>query len=198
VRRARLGADRTARPDHRELDARRRDWDLAEHKVAARDDAVRDAAARLEQCEGKVTAALRVLSRRSAEHGLPTDRGRLRELSAAVDAFRDTADTWVDAHLNATAAAESAGQLTAQAVRSLESAGEQAEEAAGAEAVAEGLRARLEAVESTVGEDYRQVVARVAEAREALARCRVEELIADLLLEDLAGAARPHDMSDGK
>ncbi|MFI1200765.1 TIGR02680 family protein [Streptomyces sp. NPDC020883] len=174
TRRARLDADLSARPDHRELDARRRDRDRAEERVAARDDAVRDAAVRLEERENGVAATLRRLSRQSAEHGLPTDRGRLRELSTAVDAFRDTADTWADARLNAVAAAGGARQLATQAARSDQTARERSEEAAAAQAEAEGLRARLTAVESTVGEDYRQVVARVAEARNALRRCREE------------------------
>ncbi|MER6046502.1 TIGR02680 family protein [Streptomyces sp. NPDC001793] len=174
TRRARLDADLSARPDHRELDARRRDRDRAEERVAARDDAVRDAAVHLEERENDVTATLRRLSRQSAEHGLPTDRGRLRELSTAVDAFRDTADTWADARLNAVAAAGGARQLATQAARSDQTARERSEEAAAAQAEAEGLRARLTAVESTVGEDYRQVVARVAEARNALRRCREE------------------------
>ncbi|RZB16041.1 TIGR02680 family protein [Streptomyces sp. F001] len=201
ARRACLDADRAARPDHRELDARLRDWDRAEERVAARDDAVREAVARLEQREEDVTAALRRLSRRSAEHGMPTDRGLLGELSTAVDAFRDTADTWVDACLSAAAAVESAGQLAAQAERSAQAAREQAEEAAGAQAEADGLRARLEAVESTVGEDYRQVVARVADTRAELVRCRDEARRAgeDLLrLEGRIGELRATSEQDAE
>ncbi|MFF5531970.1 TIGR02680 family protein [Streptomyces cinerochromogenes] len=183
ARRARLDADRAARPDHRELDARRRDRDRAEDRVAARDDAVRDAAGRLARCESEVAGALRTLDRRAAEHGLPTDRDRLRELSAAIDRFRDTADSWVDARLAATAAADRAHQRAAQADRSRRTAESQAEDAAAAQAEAAGLSARLEAVEATVGEDYRQIVARVAEARAELRRCREEaRRAADLLL----------------
>ncbi|WP_030542835.1 TIGR02680 family protein [Streptomyces albus] len=174
ARRARLDADRAARPDHRELAARRREWDRAEERVAARDDAARDAAARLARCESEVAGALRTLDRRAAEHGLPTGRDRLRELSAAIDGFRDTADSWVDAHLAATAAADRARQRAAEAERSRSTAEEQAEDATAAEAEAAGLKARLEAVEATVGEDYRQIVARVAEARAELRRCRDE------------------------
>ncbi|MCH0571619.1 TIGR02680 family protein [Streptomyces sp. MUM 136J] len=183
ARRARLDADRGARPDHRPLDARRRDRDRAEAAVAARDDAVRDAAGRLARHEDEVTAALRTLSRLAAEHGLPTDRDRLRELSAQVDRFRDTADTWVDTHLTAATAADRAHRTAAQAERSRRSAGEQAEAAAAAEAEAAGLTARLEAAEATVGEDYRQIVARVAAARAELRGCREEAArAADLLL----------------
>ncbi|MGP8298577.1 TIGR02680 family protein [Streptomyces inhibens] len=174
ARRARLDGDRAARPDHRELDLRRRDWNRAEDQVAVRDDAVRDATLRLERCENEVAAALRTLSRRAAEHSLPTDSGRLRELSNDIDAFRDTADIWMDAQLNATAAADRARQLATQADRSHQDTHQQNEDAAAAETEAEGLRARLEAVESTVGEDYRQVVARVAEARAEWGRCRGE------------------------
>ncbi len=187
ARRARLDADRAARPDHRELDARRRDWDRAEEKVAARDDAVRDAAGHLAWCESGVAGALRTLGRRAAEHGLPTDRGRLRELAADIDRFRDTADSWVDARLTATAAADRAHQLAAQADRSRRGAEEQAENAAAAEAEAAGLKARLAAVEATVGEDYRQIVARVGEARAGLRRCREEAARAADLLLDLEG-----------
>ncbi|MFE8013944.1 TIGR02680 family protein [Streptomyces antibioticus] len=183
ARRDRLDADRAVRPDHRELDARRRDGDRAEERVAARDDAVRDAAARLARCEDMAAGALRTLSRRAAEHGLPTDRGRLHELSRDLDGFRDAADSWVDARLAAAAAADRAHRIAAQASRSRRAAEEQSENAAAAEAEAAGLTARLEAVEATVGEDYRQIVARVAEARDELRRCREEAgRTADLLL----------------
>ncbi|MFF3735838.1 TIGR02680 family protein [Streptomyces sp. NPDC002566] len=183
ARRARLDADRATRPDHRELDGRRRDRDRAEERVAARDDAVRDAAGRLARCESEAAGALRTLDRRAVEHGLPTDRDRLRELSAAVDEFRDTADSWVDARLAATAAADLAHQRAAQADRSRRIAEGEAEGATAAEAEAAGLKARLQAVEAGVGEDYRQIVARVAEARAELRRCREEAgRAADLLL----------------
>ncbi|MFE3826330.1 TIGR02680 family protein [Streptomyces sp. NPDC059092] len=172
--RARLDGDRAGRPGHRELDLCRREADRAEDQVAVRDDAVRDDAQRLERCEHDVAAAVRTLSRRAAEHGLPTDGGRLRQLSDAVDAFRDTADTWVDARLHAAAAADQGRGLAAQADRSHQDARQQTEAATAAETEADGARARLEAVESTVGEDYRQVVARVAEARTARDRCREE------------------------
>ncbi|MFE2558363.1 TIGR02680 family protein [Streptomyces sp. NPDC059352] len=174
ARRGRLESERAARPDHRELDQRRRAWDRAEDRVAVRDDAVRDAATRLERSEGEVATALRTLSRRAAEHRLPSDSARLRELSRAIDTFRDTADLWVDARLHATAAADRARQLVAQAERSQQDAREQDAAATTAETEAEGVRSRLEAVESTVGEDYRQVVERVAVARAERDRCREE------------------------
>ncbi|OIJ66025.1 TIGR02680 family protein [Streptomyces mangrovisoli] len=187
ARREGLKADRQARPDHRELDARRRAWERAEEHVAARDDAVRDAAAHVARCESTVTDALRTLSRRAAEHGLPTDRVRLHELSRDVEGFRDRADLWVDARLAATAAAHRSRQITTQAERAHRTAEKETEKAAAAEAEAVGLTARLQAVEATAGEDYRQIVARVAEARAELTRCREEAGRASELLLRLEG-----------
>ncbi|MFD9812125.1 TIGR02680 family protein [Streptomyces sp. NPDC059080] len=187
ARAARLEADRAARPDHRELDARRRDWDRAEEKVAARDDAVRDATAHLARRETEVAEATRTLSRRAVEHGLPTDRDRLRVLVGDIETFRDRADSWVDARLTAATAADRAQQAAAQADRSHRIAEERAGDAAAAEAEAAGWTARLKAVEATVGEDYRQIVARVAAARAERDRCRNEARRANDRLVGLEG-----------
>lgn len=187
ARAARLDADQAARPDHRELDARRRDWDRAEEVVAARDEVVRDATMHLARRETEVADALRTLSRRAAEHGLPTDRDRLRSLSGDIERFRDLADSWVDARLTAATAAERARQTAAQADRSRRIADESAGDAAVAEAKAVGMTARLQAVEATVGEDYRQIVARVAEARAERDRCRDDARRANRLLVGLEG-----------
>ncbi|WP_406337773.1 TIGR02680 family protein [Streptomyces sp. NBC_01620] len=187
ARAARLDADQAARPNHRELDARRRDWDRAEEVVAARDEVVRDATMHLARRETEVADALRMLSRRAAEHGLPTDRDRLRSLSGDIERFRDLADSWVDARLTAATAAERARQTAAQADRSRRIADESAGDAAVAEAKAVGMTARLQAVEATVGEDYRQIVARVAEARAERDRCRDDARRANRLLVDLEG-----------
>ncbi|MDW8804701.1 TIGR02680 family protein [Streptomyces scabiei] len=193
ARRARLDADLAARPDHRELDAPRRERERAEEAVAAHDDAVRHAAGRLARCEAEVAGALRELSRRAAEHALPADRGRLRALDAHLDRYRDTADAWVDARLAAHGAAEAARQAAERADRSGRTADEQAGDAADAETEAAGLRARLEAAEAGAGADHRQIVARLAEAREELRRCR--EAVAraadlQLRLEGRAGGLR--------
>ncbi|MFF9147512.1 TIGR02680 family protein [Streptomyces sp. NPDC014861] len=187
ARTARLEADLASRPDHRELDACRRAWDGAEQGVAARDDAVRYATGHLARRETEVTTALRALSRRAAEHGLPTDRDRLTALLEGVERFRELADTWVYAHLTAASATERAEETAAQADRSRSTAEERAEEAAVAETEAAGTAARLAAVEATVGEDYRQIVARVATARAERDRCRTEAREASGLLVDLEG-----------
>ncbi|MFF9351262.1 TIGR02680 family protein [Streptomyces sp. NPDC014734] len=187
ARAARLDADRAARPGHRELDALRRDWDRAEEMVAARDEVVRDATTHLARRETEVADALRTLSRRAAEHGLPTDRDRLRTLFDDIERFHDLAGNWVYARLTAATAAERARQTAAQADRSRRIADERAEEAATAGARAAGMTARLHAVEAAVGEDYRQIVARVVEARDERDRCRDDARRANRLLVDLEG-----------
>ncbi|AXQ53522.1 TIGR02680 family protein [Streptomyces koyangensis] len=187
ARSARLKGDLAARPDHREIDERRRGLDRAEDMVAARDGVVRDATGHLGTCERRVAEALRTLSGTAAEHGLPTDRDRLRDLADAADRFRDHADSWVDARLAASGAAEWARRTAAEADRSRRAAEESVGEAADAETKAAGAAARLQAVESTVGEDYRMVLARVEETRAELLRCRAEERRAGKLLVELEG-----------
>jgi len=171
-RRERLDADLAARPDHRRVSERRRDWDRAEESVGARDDAVREAVAQLAEREGEATAALRALNALSAEHTLPTDRQALEDLARALDGFRETADVWADARIHWAAALGTAAAARGQAERSRALAEEHAAEAESAEAEARGLVATLEAVESTVGEDFRQVAARISELRGELDRCR--------------------------
>ena len=167
-RRARLDADLAARPHHRDLDAKRRAWDRAEEGVGVRDDAVRGAVGRLAERESDVATSLRTLSRLAAEHALPTGRELLKDLAIAVDAFRDTADAWTEAHLLRGVAAERAQTAGAHAALSLDTAQEHAAgaEAAGEEALA--LAATLEAVESTVGEDFRAIAARIGGLRTEL------------------------------
>nr|WP_240969228.1 TIGR02680 family protein [Streptomyces sp. HNM0575] len=171
-RRNRLDADLSARPRYRDLNEKRRLWDRAEEGIGVRDDALRAAAKLLEEREADVTKSLRQLSRLSTEYGLPTDRGLLKDLSSAVDTFRDMADAWADACMRWSAAMERSTSAGSQAARSLAAAQEHTEEAETADSESSGLRAKLEAVESTVGEDFRQVAARIHEMREEHHRSR--------------------------
>ncbi|MFJ4918632.1 TIGR02680 family protein [Streptomyces sp. NPDC088725] len=171
-RRTRLDADLRDRPRYRDLDARRDERDRAESHVAARSDAVRDAVRRLSEREDDVADATRTLSALSADHTLPTDREALNGLSTAVDALREVADLWLDAHFAWAAARETSGLTRAQAARSRSGAEEYAAEAEAAEAAARALAAELDAVESTVGEDYRQVAERISALRRELTGTR--------------------------
>jgi uncharacterized protein (TIGR02680 family) len=164
-RRDRVDAELRDRPPYRDLDARRDDRDRAESHVAARSDAVRDAVRRLSDREDDVAGAMRALSALSAEHALPTDRAALDGLAAALDALGEVADLWLDAHFDLAAALETVAMTRAQADRSRRVAEEYAAEAETAEATARGLTAELEAVESTVGADYREIATRIAALR---------------------------------
>lgn len=173
-RRARLEADLAARPRYRDLDTRRRAWDRAEEGVGVRDDAVRSAVGILADREADVATSLRALSRLAAEHTLPTGRDPLRNLSSAVDVFRDTADAWMDAYLHWAAAVERAASERGRAARSFDAARDHAADAESAEEEAQALTATLESVESTVGEDFRAIAARIGELRKELDRVRGE------------------------
>ncbi|WP_327316845.1 TIGR02680 family protein [Streptomyces sp. NBC_01235] len=183
--RSRLDADLAARPRHRELDERRRRWDRAEEAVGVRDDAARVAVKVLDGREADVSRCLRTLGRLSSEHALPTERGRLNELSLAVDTFADTADAWADAHLHWATALGRATAARSQAERSSEAARESEAEADRAETEARALAATLQAVDSAVGEDFRQIAARIGELRQDVRRSREEISASDAELSGL-------------
>jgi len=186
-RRKRLSVDYEDRPRYRVLNQKKDERDRAESDVAARSDAVRDAVQRLSDREGDVARVMRALATLSAERTLPTDREALGRLSAAVDALGEVADLWLDAQLAWAAALGTAEVAQAQAERSRDTAEEYGEAAETAESMARGLSAELEAVESTTGEDYRQVAARVSEMRRELVRTRDEIKARNAELVDLAG-----------
>ncbi|MEK2494833.1 TIGR02680 family protein [Kitasatospora purpeofusca] len=173
-RRTRLGADLRSRPHHRDVEQAKRAWERSESEVGAREDTVREAVERLARQEEAVAAALRALAVVSAEHALPTERAALDAAAAAVDALRDQADAWFDAHLAQAAAQQVWDTARGHAEASRDAAAESRAEAEDAEAAARALRATFQAAESTVGEDYRQVAARIGEFKAALDRTRRE------------------------
>ncbi|WP_406111027.1 TIGR02680 family protein [Kitasatospora purpeofusca] len=183
-RRNRLGGDLRSRPQHRAVDQARRSWEHSESEVDAREDTVREAVRQLAGREDTVAAALRALALASAEHALPTERAALDATATAVDALRDQADGWLDSHLAWAAAQQAWDTARSHAEASQGTAAESLGEAEDAEAAARGLRAALQAVESTVGEDYRQVAARLSDFRESLDRTRreIDDSTRELLL----------------
>lgn len=183
-RRTRLGGDLRSRPQHRAVDQARRSWEHSESEVDAREDTVREAVRQLAGREDTVAAALRALALASAEHALPTERAALDATATAVDALRDQADGWLDSHLAWAAAQQAWDAARSHAEASQGTAAESLGEAEDAEAAARGLRAALQAVESTVGEDYRQVAARLSDFRESLDRTRreIDDSTRELLL----------------
>ncbi|MFF2956833.1 TIGR02680 family protein [Kitasatospora sp. NPDC057965] len=186
-RRTRLGADLRSRPHHREVEQAKRVRERSESEVGAREDAVREAVERLAKQEEAVADALRVLAVASAEHALPTERAALDATATAVDALREQADVWLDVHLAWTAAQQAWDTARGHAEASRGAAAESLGEAEDAEAAARGLRSALRAVESTVGEDYRQVAARISDVRKLLDRTRHEIATGDRSLLALEG-----------
>ena len=180
TRRTRLEADLASRPGHREADQARTALEQAQAAVQAREETARDAVGELALAEKEVAAALRDLAALSAAHALPTERAALDRLADALEGLREQADVWVDTHLQWSATAEALSAARGVAAKSRAEAEESGGDAERAESGARGLSARLEAVESTVGEDYRQTAGRISELRRSLARIK----------EDIAEASR--------
>jgi uncharacterized protein (TIGR02680 family) len=185
-RRDNLAADRRTRPDHQRLDAARRAADRAASDVAARDDAVRAAMVRLTAREVEAHRALGALTAVAAERGLPADGTALTDLAAAVQALRDIADSWLDAQQAWEADLRTVADRREQAARSRRVADERVADGESAHATAAALAAMLAAVQSTVGEDYRQVAIRISALRADLAKARGDRRELDTEVERLA------------
>ncbi|HSV68000.1 MAG TPA: TIGR02680 family protein [Mycobacteriales bacterium] len=182
-RRQQVDAERRARPDHRHVEAAKRGLDRAEADVAARGDAVNRCLARLAEREQQVRTALRTLTGLAAERRLPAELAALEELDQAVAALRGIADLWLDAHLGLASARGAADAAEERADRSRRHAEDGEQDATEAAAKAASLRSTLEAVESTVGADYRAVLAEIGQLRGELVAAREESgALQDVLL----------------
>jgi uncharacterized protein (TIGR02680 family) len=165
ARRAVLVSERAARPPYGPVRAAKDASTRAESTVDAANRAVRKRLDTLAQRESAATAALHALTALAAEHGVPTDRTALRKLEQAIEGFREQVELWLDGHgelLASRQAADAAGQ---RATRADAVATQREDEAADAEGEHRRLAATLEAVESTVGVDYREVLAELAALR---------------------------------
>jgi uncharacterized protein (TIGR02680 family) len=164
-RRAVVASERASCPDHRAVSAARQGLTRAESAVAAADRIVRQRVGAVSAREQNVLTALRALTTTAAEHGLPADRTALDALAAAIRTFRDQAESWLDEHGHLAAARQALESLSVQAGRSAQIAGQRGREAAQAQARQDELAARLAAVEGTIGVDYREILARLAQLR---------------------------------
>ncbi|MFC6093693.1 TIGR02680 family protein [Saccharothrix lopnurensis] len=173
-RRADVEADRRARPDHTAANAALDALTRADSAVSSADGVVRRSLDGLVKSEQRVDRALRALTTTAAEHGLPTGRNALTAVVAAVAAFRTAADTWIDEHAALLTARREADRTAEQAQRSRLAAEQREDEADDAEVVARRLDSELDAVEGTIGVDYRQVLDELAGLREQLGSTRRE------------------------
>ncbi|ROP38202.1 TIGR02680 family protein [Saccharothrix texasensis] len=174
ARRSDVEADRRDRPPHTHANAALEDLTRADSAVSSADGVVRRSLDGLAKSEQRVDHALRALTAAAAEHGLPTERNALTAVVAAMDAFRTASDAWIDEHAALLTARREADRTADQARRSRLAADERGEEADDAETVARGLDSELDAVEGTIGADYRKVLDDLAALREQLDSVRRE------------------------
>jgi uncharacterized protein (TIGR02680 family) len=132
----------------------------------------------LSQREGAVTTALHALTVVAAEHGLPTERTALSKLEQAVESFKDHAELWLDGHGELLAARQAASDAALRATRSDEIATQREAEAGEAGGEHRRLAATLDAVENTIGVDYREVLAELSALRTRLTGVTSELVLA--------------------
>ncbi|WP_165984576.1 TIGR02680 family protein [Streptomyces sp. YIM 98790] len=185
-RRRRLDLELRSRPSHEPLDSARQVLERAEARTAAREDAVRAAVTRLDRCESDVRQTLRALTALAAEQGLPAEPRGLDAVLQAVTTFQDTVGAWLHARTRWTAARRAAAVAREQAERSARTAGDSAGDADRARAEATALAARRAAVESAIGEDYRETARRIGDLRRERDRTRKEAAALDAGLLRLA------------
>ncbi|MEZ0064953.1 uncharacterized protein (TIGR02680 family) [Streptacidiphilus sp. MAP12-20] len=171
-RRARLEADLAARPSRHEVEQAEASANTAEAAVVTREDSVREAVSALDTTEKAVATALRALTRLSAEHSLPTERAALDKLEGVLESLRDHIDHWLETRLHGASLSERLTTARDRAEAARDEAVERSGEAEEAETEALACEAKLRAVEGAVGEDYRQIAARIAALRVDLTRTR--------------------------
>ncbi|MBB4911103.1 TIGR02680 family protein [Actinophytocola algeriensis] len=174
ARRGILASERKSRPAHATTMDARDALTRAESVVGAANGAVRKRLDTLSRRESEATAALHALTVVAAEHGLPTERAALSTHEQAVDGFREQAELWLDGHRDLVAARGAARDAAQRASRSDATATQREEEAEDAESTHRRLAAKLDAIEHTVGVDYREVLADLSALRGRLSRASKE------------------------
>ena len=187
ARRGAVAGERAARPDHGELNEAARALTLAESGLTHAQATVRRRVDVLGDRERAVAGALRALTVLAAESGLPGDRAALDELAKAIEQFHESAQSWLDAHQNVVLARHSASNLSTQAGRSAAIAAQRDAEANRAESELRTISGELAGAESTIGVDYRQVLAELEALRARLTTIRGELTKSRALLTQLAG-----------
>ncbi|PPJ31627.1 TIGR02680 family protein [Nocardia nova] len=168
-RRRSIDADVRAQPDRGVFRSARTALAEADRSRDSADRAVRTAIDDLRSAQAAQTAALENLHMRSAESGLPTELSALEALRAALKSFQGKAQTWLDhrrdlqhAETDERASAESAADAADEAQRSAEN-----EERAASEL--RDASEQLQAVEDSVGMEYREVLNEIATLRSEIA-----------------------------
>ncbi|MCP3802660.1 TIGR02680 family protein [Allokutzneria sp. A3M-2-11 16] len=185
ARRQVLRDERGARPSHAAVNDAADTVRRRESERSAAEAAVRSRVGVVTERERMVTRALRELTSVAAEHGVPTDRAALKALEKAIRSFHDQAESWLEAHSQLISSRQHLHDMAERALRSESIAAERETEAARAAAEHDQLAAKLNAIDSTFGVDYREVLTEIDELRRKLgqlsadqhkARARVTEL----------------------
>lgn len=175
VHRGLIESERDSRPDHELLLAAENQLTRAESDLAAADRQVRNCLETVSAKEAGVKSALHGLSSLAAESGLPTERAALATLNEAIDDFAGQADGWLDAHGDLRQARATTSLLADHAQTSAADAMEHAGAAIRAAAEYQQMKTELEAIEESVGRDYREVLTEIEQLR-----IRIEELNGNL------------------
>ncbi|SDM82512.1 TIGR02680 family protein [Allokutzneria albata] len=189
ARRQVLRDEREARPSHAAANEAADTVKRRESQRSAADAAVQSRLDVVTAREQMATRAFRELTRVAAEHNVPTDRAALKALEKATRSFRDQAESWLEAHSQLISSRQHLHDMAERALRSESIAAEREAEAARAEAERDQLAATLDAIDSTFGVDYHEVLAEIDQLRRKLgqlsadqhkARARVTELATKL------------------
>jgi uncharacterized protein (TIGR02680 family) len=187
ARRSAVDSDLAARPSHAGAVAAADRVTRAELRLATVSDALAAADAELSAAQAGARASLRELTLIGSRLGLPTSAADLDQLAGGVATLRQAADGWLAARVRAEHAAARFADAEATAGRSRSAAEEGAAAAVAANEYAAGLRARLDAVDQTVGVEYRAVLDEIDNLRRRIellkreargSRPRNDELIA--------------------
>ncbi|GAA4240560.1 TIGR02680 family protein [Actinomadura meridiana] len=199
-----LDAELRRRPRHAPLNAAVNALEAAERDLAHRGDELRAAEERVREREKAVTTALRTLTVRGAEHGLPVDEAALDTLAAALRDTRRTGDTWVE-HTAALFTAEARAADADRTAHDYERTAAETRERASEDArAAAELTERLATIDATIGAEHRDVLDRLrkvkADADLNRRRCRaLHAKLGDLrgligrLTENVEAAERDRD-----
>ncbi|SCG55416.1 TIGR02680 family protein [Micromonospora halophytica] len=165
-RRNLLRAESAARPDHRLLTRATEQLHRAELKLASAQDVLDEAAREAVTADEAARTALRELTLVGSRHGLPTSAADLDRLTDALRTLRQAADGWLtdrERQEHTAARLDDARHATDAAMAAAQ---EDADRAQTAEETATAVAARLEAVEGTVGVEYRTVLDEVHRLRD--------------------------------
>lgn len=186
TRREVTARERAARPGHAAVTAATETVMRRESRRALAEQFVRDRVEDVTARDREVARAVHELTRIAAEHGVPTERAALAKLAVATGSFQDQAEGWLQAHYELVRFRQAAASATEQARRSAEIASERDEEAARAAGEHERLAATLEAVDSTFGVDYREVLAEIESLRAKAERLQEDQRSTTFLVKRLA------------